>query len=155
MGGALSLARLERIDGQITRAASDSDLCRIDKKLTFEGVNAIVQPGELLARVVTALGNMRPADDNDGQSVLELASNTGGYHGFSDSQILASERTWSGWSLPSSQDKSYLTAPAFDNRSKRASSEVKISSDSMQVRSLTRHLIFLLYFGYFLINFFW
>lgn len=107
----------------LNRVQSDTDLDKIDRKRTFEGVSAIVQPGELLARVVTALGSMRPIED-DGQSVLELANNAnGGFHGFSDEEILASERTWSGWSLPTSEKSS--TMPYSKHR-ERAASDVRM-----------------------------
>lgn len=72
----------------IIRTQSDSDLRKIDRKRTFAQIE-IVEPNDLLAKVANALGQLRPADDDD-----QLQ----GVHGFSDSQILASERTWSGWS---------------------------------------------------------
>lgn len=92
----------------LARRSSDSDLSRINREKTF-GVQALVQPAELLAKVVTALGNITTVDE-DTQSIYEQASMTGGINCFSDSQILASERSWSGWSIPGS-DKNYPTLP--------------------------------------------
>ncbi|XP_035783662.1 open rectifier potassium channel protein 1-like [Anopheles albimanus] len=98
----------------LVRRLSDTDLQRINREKTF-GVQALVQPAELLARVVTALGNIT-ANQDDNQSVLERASLTAGVNCFSDSQILASERTWSGWSISGSDKSAYLTAPPMRPR---------------------------------------
>ncbi|XP_055640562.1 open rectifier potassium channel protein 1 isoform X2 [Toxorhynchites rutilus septentrionalis] len=92
----------------LARRSSDSDLCRINREKTF-GVEALVQPAELLAKVVTALGNITTVDE-DTQSIFERTSTNGGINCFSDSQILASERSWSGWSIPGS-DKNYAMSP--------------------------------------------
>lgn len=98
------------IDSQenLGRVLSDSDLSRINKEKTFQGAETLFDTGNLLARVVNALGSIGPLDE-DGQSVLDMGMD-GGIHGFSDSQILASERTWSGWSLAQS-DGSYANPP--------------------------------------------
>lgn len=101
------------------RVQSEGDLSRIDKKKTFEGADTAFKTGDLLSRVVNALGSIRPTDE-DGQSVLELGTD-GGVEGFSDSQILASERTWSGWSLAQS-DVSYTNPPAR----RRAASDFRV-----------------------------
>lgn len=103
----------------LCRVQSEGDLSRIDKKKTFEGTETGVKTGDLLSRVVNALGSIRPTDE-DGQSVLELGAD-GGVNGFSDSQILASERTWSGWSLNQS-DVSFTNPPAR----RRAASDFRI-----------------------------
>lgn len=70
----------------IVRTQSDSDLRKIDRKRTFAQINT-VEPNDLLAKVANALSQLRPADEDEGQ----------GIHGFSDAEILASERTWGGW----------------------------------------------------------
>lgn len=60
-----------------------------------------MQPTELLARVFTALGNIKAADD-EAQSIAALSN--AGFHGLSDSEILASEKlNDSKWSLPFSE----------------------------------------------------
>lgn len=99
-----------QLDGTFTigRVQSDGDLSRIDRVKTFERADSMFESTNILAQVVSALGAIRPTDD-DGNSVLDIAVE-GGIHGFSDSQILASERTWSGWSLPHS-DGSYANTP--------------------------------------------
>lgn len=81
----------EMVSGSsLNRGHSDSDLNRVDRKLTFEKLSP---SSELLARVVTALGNLR-ATEEDAQSVLDMGIMAGGgIHGFSDSQILASEKS--------------------------------------------------------------
>lgn len=101
------------------RVQSEGDLSRIDKKKTFAGADTTLKTGDLLSRVVNALGAIRPTDE-DGQSVLELGID-GGVHGLSDSQILADERTWSGWSLAQS-DGSYTNPP----RRRRAASDFRV-----------------------------
>lgn len=101
------------------RVQSEGDLSRIDKKKTFEGADTASKTGDLLSRVVNALGSIRPTDE-DGQSVLELGLD-GGVQGFSESQILASERTWSGWSL-SQSDGGYPNQPTR----RRAASDFRV-----------------------------
>uniref|UniRef100_A0A182NZF1 Potassium channel domain-containing protein n=1 Tax=Anopheles epiroticus TaxID=199890 RepID=A0A182NZF1_9DIPT len=112
---ALVFAASQPLDGgSLVRRLSDTDLNRINREKTF-GVQALVQPAELLARVVTALGNITASQD-DNQSFLERASLNAGVNCFSDSQILASERTWSGWSMSGSDKSAYLTAPPMRPR---------------------------------------
>ncbi|XP_053694336.1 open rectifier potassium channel protein 1 [Sabethes cyaneus] len=103
----------------IGRRLSDTDLNRINREKTF-GMQAMVQPAELLARVVTALGNMAPVDD-DAQSILEQASLTAGINCFSDSQILASEKTSSGWSMNGADKHGFLSPSTMRPR---ASSDI-------------------------------
>ncbi|XP_063239006.1 open rectifier potassium channel protein 1-like [Bacillus rossius redtenbacheri] len=69
------------------RVLSESDLQRVDRQATFGAGAAALQPAELLARFVTALGGVEPR--------------AGGEHGLSDRDILASEEAWggSGWTL--------------------------------------------------------
>lgn len=98
----------------MNRVQSDTDLSRIDKKKTFEQNNQRLQNGELIARVVTALGSMRPTDE-DGHSILEM----GGVHGFSDSQILAGEQMHSRWSLAPSDGS--ISHPPKHRRGRAAS----------------------------------
>ncbi|XP_029165410.1 LOW QUALITY PROTEIN: uncharacterized protein LOC114936412 [Nylanderia fulva] len=50
--------------GQLIRVVSETDLQRIDKTATF-ATHAIVQPAELLARLVNILGYIPPRDDFD------------------------------------------------------------------------------------------
>lgn len=65
---------------------SDTDLIRIDKQRTFEAAHATnINTGDVLARVVQALGNIGMLDPDEGSPQAV------GIHGFSDSQILAEE----------------------------------------------------------------
>lgn len=100
----------------MNRVQSDSDLRRVNRKRTFDETNQLSRPSDLLARVVTALNNIRTAEDDD-QSVLDTT--VGGVHGFSDAQILASEKINSKWSLAYS-DGSYAVPPT-QYRSRAAS----------------------------------
>uniref|UniRef100_A0A6B2EDJ6 Putative open rectifier potassium channel protein 1 n=1 Tax=Phlebotomus kandelakii TaxID=1109342 RepID=A0A6B2EDJ6_9DIPT len=101
----------------LNRTQSDTDLAKIDRKRTFEGAKNATQTGELLAQLVTALGQYRGPED-DRQSVMDLS---GGIHGFSDNEILASERTWSGWSLPTSERSISISGPSPPRRNRTAS----------------------------------
>ncbi|XP_059222681.1 open rectifier potassium channel protein 1 [Stomoxys calcitrans] len=74
-------------------ASSDTELNKIDRQKSFESAEAFRQTTGLLAKVVSALATVQPPQDED--TTLGTASMYGGYHGFSDSQILASE-----WSFP-------------------------------------------------------
>ncbi|XP_055295256.1 open rectifier potassium channel protein 1 isoform X2 [Sitodiplosis mosellana] len=88
------------------RVQSDGDLNRkANRNRAFDESNLQLQPTELLARVFTALGNIKAADD-EAQSIAAMS---GGFNGLSDSQILASEKQ-SNWSLPFSES-SYAVPP--------------------------------------------
>lgn len=79
---------------EIGRVQSDTDLGRIDRQATF-AASAIMEPCELLAQVVNALGNHYHSEMD-----LSNPDYSSGFHGFSDSQILESEK-WrgSGWTI--------------------------------------------------------
>ncbi|XP_067011759.2 open rectifier potassium channel protein 1 isoform X2 [Anabrus simplex] len=100
------------------RVLSESDLCRIDKDATF-ATATMIEPVEFLTRFVTALGG--------GQEYIEEQDETerkynGGIHGFTDEEILASEK-WagSGWTLGGSD------VPRQQPIRGRAASEVRIT----------------------------
>lgn len=65
---------------KLPRVSSESDLGRIDRDATFKTAAAMIQPGELLAHVINALG------DEDK-----------GVQGFTDEEILAGEDRRSTW----------------------------------------------------------
>lgn len=75
------------------KTQSDSDLHLIDRKKTFANSSKTYGNGDLITRVVSALGSIRQYDE-DVRSSSEL-----GINGFSDSQILSTERRYSAWSL--------------------------------------------------------
>ncbi|GAB0094942.1 open rectifier potassium channel protein 1 [Sergentomyia squamirostris] len=114
----------------LNRTQSDTDLAKIDRKRTFEGVKSATPTGELLAQLVTALGHYRGPED-DQQSVMEMTYHSGGrgegIHGpFSDNEILASERSWSKWSLPTSERSVSISGPPSQPRRMRTASEVTV-----------------------------
>lgn len=120
--------------GQFNR--SDSDLSHIDKDKTFANDTRrnSIHPGDLLAKVVVALGGYR-VGSNEEQMQVSIHSSPLGIHGFSDSQILASEQNYySDWSIAGS-DRSYALPPT--NKRARAVSDVRIPiEDSVKVRNL-------------------
>lgn len=103
------------------RGHSDSDLSRVDRKRTFDQLSP---SGELLARVVTALGSLRPTEE-DAQNILDigLMAGGGGIHGFSDSQILASERKHESRCSLEFSDGSYVSPP--NRKRTRAASDFR------------------------------
>ncbi|KAJ6635031.1 Open rectifier potassium channel protein 1 [Pseudolycoriella hygida] len=79
----------------LNRTQSDGVLHLIDREKTF-GNSAQVINGDLINRVVSALGSIRKYDG-------EQSSSEFGVNGFSDSQILANEGKCSGWSINRSE----------------------------------------------------
>lgn len=110
------------------RGHSDGDLDRVDRKRTFDQLSP---SGELLARVVTALGTLR-ATEEDAQSILDVGILPGGgIHGFSDSQILASERMHESRCSLAFSDGGYI-APPNRKRTRAASDFRAPSTDQLQ-----------------------
>lgn len=98
----------------LDRTHSESDLSRIDRKRTFNESNTISRPTDILAQVVSALSNIQAEveDDDDYDSDLD----SGGVHGFSDSQILASEKIGSRWSIAHSDGSAAVAPPKGRSR---------------------------------------
>ncbi|KAH0535692.1 hypothetical protein KQX54_018257 [Cotesia glomerata] len=71
----------------VPRVVSETDLQRIDKNATF-ATHAMVQPAEMLARLVNILGYIPPPPDDDEQVDMDPR----GVQGFSDKEILSGER---------------------------------------------------------------
>ncbi|XP_017045820.1 open rectifier potassium channel protein 1 [Drosophila ficusphila] len=84
------LAAAQREAGMV-HASSDTELSKLDREKTFETAEAYRQTTDLLAKVVSALATVKPPPASE----QEDAALYGGYHGFSDSQILASEWSFS------------------------------------------------------------
>ncbi|KAM7347804.1 open rectifier K[+] channel 1 isoform 1-T2 [Cochliomyia hominivorax] len=82
----------------MVHASSDTELTRIDRQKSFETAEAFRQTTGLLAKVVGALAAVQPPVEEE-DTTLGASSMYGGYHGFSDSQILASE-----WSFPGTNE---------------------------------------------------
>jgi hypothetical protein len=134
---------------------SDSNLSQIDKEKTFafDTRRSAVLPGELLAKVVMALGGYRLGDEEEQKQANSVHSSVHnsvhnsihnsamGIHGFSDSQILASEQNYySDWSIEASE-KSYVTPPHKRNHRLRATSEIRIPIEqSVKVCNIMLHL---------------
>ncbi|XP_016978662.1 open rectifier potassium channel protein 1 isoform X1 [Drosophila rhopaloa] len=85
------LAAAQRDAGILVHASSDTELSKLDREKTFETAEAYRQTTDLLAKVVSALATVKPPPAAE----QEDAALYGGYHGFSDSQILASEWSFS------------------------------------------------------------
>ncbi|XP_017125357.1 open rectifier potassium channel protein 1 isoform X2 [Drosophila elegans] len=85
------LAAAQRDAGLMVHASSDTELSKLDREKTFETAEAYRQTTDLLAKVVSALATVKPPPAAE----QEDAALYGGYHGFSDSQILASEWSFS------------------------------------------------------------
>ncbi|KAL7743181.1 hypothetical protein ACLKA6_016314 [Drosophila palustris] len=78
---------------QLVHANSDTELSKFDREKTFETAEAYRQTTDLLAKVVTALATVQPPPQSTEADDAPMLY--GGYHGFSDSQILASEWSFS------------------------------------------------------------
>ncbi|KAJ8679316.1 hypothetical protein QAD02_015103 [Eretmocerus hayati] len=83
---------------KVARVVSESDLQRIDKNATF-AAHAMVQPAELLARLVNILGYIPPPPPPDDDEMMpppafDPPDVSAGVQGFSDKEILASEKFW-------------------------------------------------------------
>lgn len=117
------------------RVQSDSELSNIDKEKTFDARRGTAQTGDLLAKLVVALGGYRP--ETEEPAAPSIHSSFQGVHGFTDSQILASEQNYnSDWSITASE-KSYMTPPHKRNHRLRASSEIRIPIEqSVKVSNL-------------------
>ncbi|XP_043484256.1 open rectifier potassium channel protein 1 isoform X2 [Leptopilina heterotoma] len=99
---------------RVARVVSETDLQRIDKKATF-AAHAMVQPAELLARLVNILGYIPPSDDEEESKIKE------GVQGFSEKEILASEQPWLNNDWRIGNDKIPFSKPRS-----RACSEVRL-----------------------------
>jgi hypothetical protein len=91
---------------RVPRVLSESDLERIDRDATFKSAAALVQPGELLAHVVNALGEEEQ-----------------GVQGFSDKEILASEDSSITWNIG---------GEVIPKQRQRAASDVRIPMREQQ-----------------------
>lgn len=91
----------------LNRSQSDGDLSRIDREKTFEGSESLFGTKDLLSNVLTALGSIRPINENV-QSCLEL----GTYRGLQEQPDSAYEWTWDG-------NDSYQIKEYMKNRTKK------------------------------------
>ncbi|XP_046594345.1 open rectifier potassium channel protein 1 [Neodiprion lecontei] len=108
----------------VNRVLSESDLERIDKNATFAS-HAMVQPAELLARLVTALGSIpAPPEQFDISDEETNQPELKGVDGFSDKDILASEKSWAGSGWRIGGEKVTPSQPRM-----RAASEIRLQKD--------------------------
>ncbi|XP_046422170.1 open rectifier potassium channel protein 1 [Neodiprion fabricii] len=108
----------------VNRVLSESDLERIDKNATFAS-HAMVQPAELLARLVTALGSIpAPPEQFDVSDEETNQPELKGVDGFSDKDILASEKSWAGSGWRIGGEKVTPSQPRM-----RAASEIRLQKD--------------------------
>uniref|UniRef100_A0A1B6FNI7 Potassium channel domain-containing protein n=1 Tax=Cuerna arida TaxID=1464854 RepID=A0A1B6FNI7_9HEMI len=88
---------------RIKKTVSDGDLYRIDRKATFGEDTNTLDPKFLLAKVVDALGTSVGSkftlDGEEEAPSRKISSKLNGFHGFTDEEILASEKVPSRWSL--------------------------------------------------------
>lgn len=75
------------------KTQSDSDLYHIDVQKTFRNSRNSRGEDDLISKVVSALGSIRQQDET------ERRGSEMGVQGFSNSQILSSEKSCSGWSM--------------------------------------------------------
>ena len=124
----------------MARVVSETDLQRIDKTATF-ATHAMVQPAELLARLVNILGYIPPPPDTETNDIDEVfppsvtdtdtIKASGGVHGFTDKDILSSEKAWNvntTWKLGGDYDKSVIGAPDGRKPRSRAASEIRLAN---------------------------
>ena len=104
---------------RVARVVSETDLQRIDKNATF-ATHAMVQPAELLARLVNILGYIPPPDDEEETETKE------GIQGFSEKEILASEAPWNDTDWKIGGDKLLFPKPRS-----RACSEVRLEKQDV------------------------
>lgn len=103
---------VQRIQG-FHRIQSETELDKIDKERTFQPTDALMEQSDLLLRVVNALGSYQHVDSRSDSET------EGGIDCFSDSDILASEKFGSAWTISSQK---YTKMPQMR---KRACSEIK------------------------------
>ncbi|XP_043285975.1 open rectifier potassium channel protein 1 [Venturia canescens] len=113
------------VETSVARVVSETDLQRIDKNATF-ATHAMVQPAELLARLVNILGYIPPPPDDgndEGEQSPEGDSGGVGVQGFSEKEILSSEKGWNNSKWKLGGDSSGLTTRTPRSR---AASEVRL-----------------------------
>ncbi|KAI4494408.1 hypothetical protein M0802_008900 [Mischocyttarus mexicanus] len=109
----------------LTRVVSETDLQRIDKTATF-AAHAMVQPAELLAKLVNILGYIPPPDDaNDASDWDQEYKNKEDTRkeGFNEKDILNKQNTWNESSWRIGTDKISGIKPRS-----RAASEVRLDT---------------------------
>ncbi|XP_050582411.1 open rectifier potassium channel protein 1 isoform X3 [Bombus affinis] len=134
-------------EDQITRVVSETDLQRIDKTATF-ATHAMVQPAELLARLVNILGYIPPATEDTGaddSNQTTFVSQDIGYRGNrleeNNSKIYSEEGgTYTSSTGPGLWTIGHEKIPAyrFANPRSRAASEIRLHETKKEDRNTER-----------------
>ncbi|XP_068970541.1 open rectifier potassium channel protein 1 [Bombus flavifrons] len=134
-------------EDQITRVVSETDLQRIDKTATF-ATHAMVQPAELLARLVNILGYIPPATEDTGaddSNQTTFISQDTGYRGNrleeNNSKVYSEEEpTYTSSTGPGLWTIGHEKIPAyrFANPRSRAASEIRLHETRKEDRNTER-----------------
>ncbi|XP_071862990.1 open rectifier K[+] channel 1 isoform X5 [Bombus fervidus] len=134
-------------EDQITRVVSETDLQRIDKTATF-ATHAMVQPAELLARLVNILGYIPPATEDigaDDSNQTTFVSQDIGYRGNrleeNNSKVYSEEEpTYTSSTGPGLWTIGHEKIPAyrFTNPRSRAASEIRLHETMKEDRNTER-----------------
>ncbi|XP_060817906.1 uncharacterized protein LOC132908180 isoform X3 [Bombus pascuorum] len=134
-------------EDQITRVVSETDLQRIDKTATF-ATHAMVQPAELLARLVNILGYIPPATEDTGaddSNQTTFVSQDIGYRGNrleeNNSKVYSEEEpTYTSSTGPGLWTIGHEKIPAyrFANPRSRAASEIRLHETKKEDRNTER-----------------
>ncbi|XP_033192562.2 open rectifier K[+] channel 1 isoform X2 [Bombus vancouverensis nearcticus] len=134
-------------EDQITRVVSETDLQRIDKTATF-ATHAMVQPAELLARLVNILGYIPPATEDTGaddSNQTTFISQDIGYRGNrleeNNSKLYSEEEpTYTSSTGPGLWTIGHEKIPAyrFANPRSRAASEIRLHETKKEDRNTER-----------------
>lgn len=132
------------MENQVTRVVSETDLQRIDKTATF-ATHAMVQPAELLARLVNILGYIPPATEDTGADGSNQTTYVGqeqvGYHSDKleeNKEILERESTHAFNTGSRIWTIGHEKIPRFVRPRSRAASEIRIQETKNEDRNIER-----------------
>ncbi|OAD56477.1 Open rectifier potassium channel protein 1 [Eufriesea mexicana] len=112
-------------EDQVTRVVSETDLQRIDKTATF-ATHAMVQPAELLARLVNILGYIPPATEDNGGDVSNETTFVAPDIGYRNNKT---DGTWT---------IGHEKIPRFGKPRSRAISEIRLHETKNEDRNVER-----------------
>ncbi|XP_016903883.2 uncharacterized protein LOC107992487 isoform X2 [Apis cerana] len=131
-------------ENQVTRVVSETDLQRIDKTATF-ATHAMVQPAELLARLVNILGYIPPATEDMGADGSNQTTYIGqeqvGYHSDKleeNKEILERESSHAFNTGSKIWTIGHEKIPRFVRPRSRAASEIRIQETKNEDRNIER-----------------
>ncbi|XP_076760976.1 open rectifier K[+] channel 1 [Xylocopa sonorina] len=127
------------MEDQVTRVVSETDLQRIDKTATF-ATHAMVQPAELLARLVNILGYMPPATEDAGVIGSNQTTFVGQDVGCRDNKVIEDFQTTK--EFPAKQSTTWSIGneriSRFARPRSRAASEVRLHETTAEDRNIER-----------------